>query len=687
MKTELKNTRNIGIMAHIDAGKTTTTERILYYTGINHKIGEVHEGTATMDWMTQEKERGITITSAATTAFWNYNNTDYKINIIDTPGHVDFTVEVERSLRVLDGAIAIFCAVGGVEPQSETVWRQADRYNVPRLAFVNKMDRLGADFYSVVAQIKDKLYACPVPIQIPMGNEEKFCGVIDLIEQKAITWENEDLGAKFNKIDIPIEYFDEAQEWREKLIETIVEFDDNLLEKFLDDRDSISIEEFKNALRACVLSRKVIPVLCGASFKNKGVQNLLDAVAAYLPSPIDIGEIFGVDPKLETQKSRKPNSQESLSGLVFKISTSTFSGKLAYFRVYSGTLKEGELIYNPRSNKKERISRIFQMHANKQIPVKSAEAGEICGIIGLKDIATGDTLCDDNNPIVFESIHFPEPVVGLAVEPMTQADIEKLNDSLLKLSDEDPTFTVKIDENSGQTIVSGMGELHLEIILDRLYREYNVSCNKGNPQVNYKEAIKTSIENHQIFERSGSGKTKFAEIKVIISPADNESSGLEFLNELSKETLPNEYVKSIEKGFTEVMFNGPIAGYPLHNLKVVLTGASYRIDESDELAFETVAKLAFREASRQANPILLEPIMSLEVVTPEEYMGDITSDLNKRRADIIGMETRYYFKAVKANIPLSETFGYVTSLRTISSGRANYSLEFLKYNEIPNELC
>lgn len=674
-------------MAHIDAGKTTTTERILYYTGINYKLGEVHEGTATMDWMIQEKERGITITSAATTTFWNYNNTDYKINIIDTPGHVDFTVEVERSLRVLDGAIAIFCAVGGVEPQSETVWRQADKYNVPRLAFVNKMDRLGADFYSVVSQIKDKLYACPVPIQIPMGNEDKFCGVIDLIEQKAIVWDNEELGAKFNTIDIPAEYIEEAMEWRDKMIEAIAEHNDNLLEKFLEDKDSIGIEEFKAVLRSCVLKRKVIPVLCGASFKNKGVQNLLDAVAAYLPSPIDIGDIFGIDPKHETQKSRKPDNHDHLSGLVFKISTSTFSGKLAYFRVYSGTLKEGEMIYNPRTNKKERITRIFQMHANKQIPVKFVEAGDICGFIGFKDIVTGDTLCEENNAIVYESIHFPEPVVGLAVEPMTQADIEKLNESLMKLSEEDPTFTVKIDENSGQTIISGMGELHLEILLDRLYREYNVTCNKGNPQVNYKEAIKSSVENHQLFERSGSGKNRFAEIMVTVSPSDNDNAGLEFISKLDKEILPVVFVKSVEKGFKEAMYNGPIAGYPLHNLKVELNGGSYKAEESDELAFETVAKLAFRESCRQANPVLLEPVMSLEVVTPEEYMGDIISDLNKRRADISGMESRSYFKVVKASIPLAETFGYATSIRTLSSGRANYSLEFLKYNEIPNELA
>ncbi len=687
MKAELKNIRNIGIMAHIDAGKTTTTERILYYTGLNHKIGEVHDGTATMDWMIQEQERGITITSASTTAYWNYNNTDYNINIIDTPGHVDFTVEVERSLRVLDGAIAIFCAVGGVEPQSETVWRQADKYNVPRIAFVNKMDRPGADFFNVVAQIQDKLKANPVPLQIPFGIEDQFKGVIDLIEKKILVWNNDDLGEKYDFINIPDELTEEVEEWREKLIETVVETEDKLLEKFLENRNSISVEEFKESVRKGVLEGKFIPVFCGAAFKNKGIQPLLDAITAFLPSPLDIGDIKGIDPKKETEIYRSPKNEQALSALVFKITSRSFSGKLVYVRVYSGELKENEMVYNPRTNKKERITRLFRMHANKQNPVKTVGAGEICAVIGLKDIYTGDTLCSDKQPIIFESMTFPEPVLGLAVEPMTQADIDKLYDSLVKIAEEDPTFTVKTDENSGQMIISGMGELHLEIIIDRLKREFNVMCNQGNPQVAYKEAITSLSKQYQLFDKLTGGKGKYAEITVIISPVEEKRAGLQFINKLEKGILPQEYISAVEKGFREAMFNGPIAGYPMYNLKVELIDATYNMEDSDTLSFEVVAKMAFREAAKKSNPILLEPVMDVEVVTPDDYLGDVVADLNKRRANIENMNSRGELKVVKALVPLAEQFGYVTTLRTITSGRATSTMEFHSYEEIPNELA
>lgn len=686
METELKNTRNIGIIAHIDAGKTTTTERILYYTGLNHKIGEVHDGTTTMDWMIQEQERGITITSAAITTYWNYENVNYNINIIDTPGHVDFTAEVERSLRVLDGVIAIFCAVGGVEPQSETVWRQADRYNVPIIAFVNKMDRLGADFYNVISQIKDKLGANPIPIQIPYGSENQFKGVIDLIEKKVLVW-NDDIGEKYNSINIPDDLIEEVEEWREKLIETVVETEDDLLERFLENRDSISVNEFKESVRKGVLKGKFIPVLCGAAFKNKGIQPLLDAITAFLPSPIDIGDIKGIDPKKGTEIFRSPNNEQPLSALVFKITTSTFSGKLAFVRVYSGELKEGDMIYNPRTNKKERITRLFRIHANKQNPIKSIGAGGICAVVGLRDIYTGDTLCTDKQAIVFESMMFPEPVLGLAVEPKTQADIDKLYDSLVKISEEDPTFTVKTDENSGQTIISGMGELHLEIIIDRLEREFNVTCNQGNPQVAYKEAITSVIEQNQLFDKLTGGKGKYAKITVIISPIEEKKSGLQFINKLEKGVLPREYINSVEKGFREAMFNGPIAGYPMYNMKVELIDAAYDSENSNTLSFEVVAKMAFREAVRVANPILLEPIMDIEVVTPENYLGDVVADLNKRRANIEKMDSRGNLKMVRALVPLAEQFGYVTALRTITSGRATSTMEFHSYEEIPNELA
>ncbi|MFH2095299.1 MAG: elongation factor G [Bacteroidota bacterium] len=682
MKIGLRNTRNIGIMAHIDAGKTTTTERILYYTGINHKIGEVHEGTATMDWMVQEQERGITITSAATTTYWNYRNENYKINIIDTPGHVDFTVEVERSLRVLDGAVAVFCAVGGVEPQSETVWRQADRYNVPRIAFVNKMDRPGADFYHVVRQIEDKLGAIAVPIQLPFGSEENFNGVIDLITRRLMIWHNEDLGASYEYAEIPAYLQAEVEEWREKLIEKVVERNDDILERFLDNRDAISVDEFNSSLRASVVKGELVPVLCGASFKNKGIQPLLDAIAAYFPSPIDIGDTKGYDPVREKDIFMSADVSQPLSALVFKITSSSFSGKLAFIRIYSGVLKEGDMVYNPRTKRKERVTRLFHIHANKQNPSKEIQAGDICGALGLKEVYTGDTLCEEKHPVVFESMVFPEPVLGLAVEPMTQADIDKLNDALHRIADEDPSFSVRIDENSGQTIISGMGELHLEIIIDRMKREYNVGCNKGKPQVAYKEAISVPVEYHQIFDRNTGGKGKYAELRVVLSPKEYSVPGLEFVDRTIV-PVPKYFVNAIEKGFREAMYNGPLAGYPMHNLKVELLDVKYQESDSDELAFEIAAKLAYREAVRKAKPLLLEPIMNIEVVTPEEYLGEVVADLNKRRANVTGMDVRGSAKAVRAYVPLAEQFGYVTTLRTLTSGRATSSMEFFSYEEVP----
>lgn len=673
-------------MAHIDAGKTTTTERILYYTGVNHKIGEVHDGSATMDWMVQEKERGITITSAATTTYWNYNNEDYKINIIDTPGHVDFTVEVERSLRVLDGAVAVFCAVGGVEPQSETVWRQADRYHVPRLAFVNKMDRPGADFVGVINQMIEKLKVKPVALQIPYGVEDNFKGVVDLISNKLIVWDSDELGAVYNVTDVPAEMKDEVFEWREKLIETVVELDDNILERFLEDREQVTVEEFNEVLRKGVINNSIVPVLCGASFKNKGVQPLLNAICAYFPSPVDIGAVEGINPVNEKIETRNPSNNEPFSGLVFKIHSSSFAGKLSFFRVYSGTITEGNLVYNVRTGKKERVTRIFQMHANKQIPKKTVEAGDICALVGLKDVGTGDTLCDEKHKISFESMQFPEPVVKLAVEPLTQSDIDKLNDSLNKIAEEDPSFRVEIDENTGQTIISGMGELHLDIVLDRIKREFNVTCNKGMPQVAYKEAITETVEHSQLFELPGS-KNKYVKIKISIKPVDNDEPGLEFTNNVSKDILPVYFADVLKKSFSEAMYNGPIAGYPIHNLNVILQDIDYYTDDNDSVLFDAVAKMAVREATRKAKPVLLEPIMKLEIVSPEEYMGDIMSDLNKRRAEIQGMISKGSAKVLDAIIPLAETFGYVTVLRTLSSGRALSSMEFYKYCPVPNDLA
>ncbi len=688
MSKDLKNTRNIGIMAHIDAGKTTVTERILYYTGITHKIGEVHDGAATMDWMVQEQERGITITSAATTTFWKYNNKDYKINIIDTPGHVDFTVEVERSLRVLDGAVAVFCAVGGVEPQSETVWRQADKYNVPRLAFVNKMDRVGADFFGVVNEIKEKLGANPIPLQIPIGSEENFEGVVDLVENKAIVWEDDEtLGTKYVFKDIPEELKETVYEWREKLIESVAESDDELLERFFEDRDSITVEEFKEVTRKAVLNMTFVPVMCGSAFKNKGVQRLLDAIVEYMPSPIDIDAITGINPYTDKEESRKPSSEEPLAALAFKIATDPFVGRLAFIRVYSGVLKSGDTVTISRTGKKERISRLYQMHANKQNPRDEIKAGDICAAVGFKNIKTGDTLYDAKHPIILESIEFPDPVIGVAIEPITQKDVDRLGNALAKLAEEDPTFTVKTDDNSGQTIISGMGELHLEILIDRLKREFKVECNQGAPQVAYKEALTKEVQHRETFKKQTGGRGKFADIIVKIGPADDGVTGLQFINEIKGGNIPKEYIPSIEKGFTEAMNNGPLAGYPVDSLKVILLDGSYHPVDSDQLSFEICAKQAFKHAAKNAAPILLEPIMAAEVVTPEEYMGDVISDFNKRRGQIEGMETKAGARVVKAKVPLSEKFGYVTVLRTITSGRATSSMEFSHYEKVPEEIA
>ncbi len=688
MAKSLENTRNIGIMAHIDAGKTTTTERILFYTGITHKIGEVHDGAATMDWMVQEQERGITITSAATTTFWNYNNIVHKINIIDTPGHVDFTVEVERSLRVLDGAVAVFCAVGGVEPQTETVWRQADKYNVPRLAFVNKMDRVGADFYSVIEQIRDKLGANPIPVQIPIGSEEEFIGVIDLIDNKAVIWhEDEELGTRYEMDEIPAEFKEIAKEYRTNLIEAVAEWDDQLLENFFEDSESITEEEIRKAIRIATINMTVVPVLCGAAFKNKGVQRLLDGIAAYLPSPLDVGAIKGIHPYTKKEVYREPNSTEPLAALAFKIATDPFVGRLAFLRIYSGVLEAGSTIFNTRTNKKERITRLYQMHANKQNPKDKIEAGDICAVVGFKNIKTGDTLCLSKAQILLESISFPDPVIGIAIEPKTQADVDKLAIALGKLAEEDPTFQVKTDESSGQTIISGMGELHLEILTDRLKREFSVECNQGTPQVAYKEAITRTIEHREIFKKQTGGRGKFADIKIQISPADEGFNGLQFINEVKGGNIPKEFIPSVEKGFKEAMANGPLAGYPVDSIKVVLLDGSFHSVDSDSLSFEIAAKMAFRNASKKAEAILMEPVMSAEVITPEEYMGDVIADFNKRRGQVTGMESKTGMRIIKAKVPLAEKFGYVTVLRTLTSGRATSTMEFSHYENVPEEIA
>src|SRR6056297_565575 len=688
MSEGLKYTRNIGIMAHIDAGKTTTTERILYYTGITHKIGEVHDGDAQMDWMVQEQERGITITSAATTCYWNYKNEDYKINIIDTPGHVDFTVEVERSLRVLDGAIAVFCGVGGVEPQSETVWHQADKYGVPKLAFVNKMDRQGADFYSVVSQIKDKLKANPIPLQIPIGTADTFKGVIDLIENKAIVWvDDEKLGTNYEFQEIPEELKEEAESYRGQLIEAVAEYDDTLLEKYFEDPDTITTNEMLDAIRRATVDMTIVPVLCGSAFKNKGVQRLLDSIITFLPSPLDVSAIEGMHPRTDEKITRKPNSDEPTAALVFKIATDPFVGRLAFMRLYSGRLTTKSVLYNPRTGKKERINRLYQMHANKQKPKESIEAGDICAAVGFKNLRTGDTLCDPSNQILLESIEFPEPVIGIAIEPKTQKDYDKLTIALAKLAEEDPTFTVKGDEDTGQTVINGMGELHIEVLLDRLKREFKVDCNQGAPQVNYKETITQEVDHRELFKKQTGGRGKFAEIQFKIGPADEGEKGLQFVNKIKGGNIPKEYIPSVEKGFKDSLFNGVLAGYAVDNIKVELYDGSYHEVDSDQLAFETVAKIGFKNACVKAKPKLLEPIMSAEVVTPEEYMGDVIADFNKRRGNVEGMENKGSAKVIKAKVPLAEKFGYVTVLRTITSGRATSSMEFSHYAEIPRDIA
>jgi elongation factor G len=682
---QLKYTRNLGIMAHIDAGKTTTSERILFYTGLTHKIGEVHDGAATMDWMEQEQERGITITSAATTANWEYAGETYKINLIDTPGHVDFTVEVERSLRILDGAVATFCAVGGVEPQSETVWHQADKYHVPRICYVNKMDRAGANFFEVVRQVKNMLGANPCPVQIPVGAEEKFQGAIDLTTMKALYWHDETMGADYSVEEIPADLLGEAQEWRDKMLETLAEIDDALMGKYFDNPSAITEEEIRAALRKGTLSMQLNPMLLGSSFKNKGVQPLLDAACAYLPSPVDTMAIEGIDPdNFEKVLSRKPSADEPFCALAFKIATDPFVGRLCFFRIYSGELEAGSYVYNARSGKKERISRLFQMHSNKQNPKEFIGCGDIGAGVGFKDIRTGDTLCDEKHPIVLESIDFPEPVIGIAIEPKTQKDLDKLGIGLSKLSEEDPTFTVKTDEETGQTIISGMGELHLEIIVDRLKREFKVECNQGRPQVAYKEAITKAVELREVYKKQTGGRGKFADIIVRIEPADPNFEGeLQFVDEVKGGNIPKEFIPSVQKGFQRAMKNGVLAGYPLDKLKVTLIDGSFHPVDSDQLSFEICAIQAFRSAAEKAGPALKEPVMKIEVITPEESMGDVIGDLNKRRGQIEGMDTsRTGARIVKAHAPLAEMFGYVTTLRTITSGRATSTMSFSHYEEL-----
>ena len=689
-KADLKFTRNIGIMAHIDAGKTTTSERILFYTGLTHKIGEVHDGAATMDWMEQEQERGITITSAATTTFWKYNDNKYKINLIDTPGHVDFTVEVERSLRILDGAVAAFCAVGGVEPQSETVWRQADKYSVPRIGYVNKMDRSGADFFDVVRQVKEVLGANPVAIQIPIGAEETFKGVVDLVKMKAIVWNNETMGADYSVEDIPADLQAEAEEWRAKMLDSIAEFDDALMEKYFEDPETITEDEIKAAIRKGTLSMSMTPMICGSSFKNKGVQTMLDAVCSYLPSPLDTEEIIGHAADDENvQIVRHPNEDEPLCALAFKIATDPYVGRLCFFRVYSGKIDAGSYVLNARSGKKERISRIFQMHSNKQNPVECISAGDIGAGVGFKDIRTGDTLCSEDMPMTLESIDFPDPVIGIAIEPKTQKDIDKLGNGLAKLAEEDPTFTVRTDEQSGQTIISGMGELHLEIIIDRLKREFKVECNQGRPQVSYKEAITNTVDLREVYKKQSGGRGKFADMVLKVGPADENFEGnLQFIDEVKGGNIPKEFIPAIQKGFTAAMRNGVLAGFPMDKLKVVVVDGSYHPVDSDQLSYEICAQIAFKNACAKAKPVLMEPIMKVEVVTPEENMGDVIGDLNKRRGQVEGMETsRSGARVVKAKVPLAEMFGYVTALRTITSGRATSSMEFSHYAEVSTAIA
>ena len=675
---DLHLTRNIGIMAHIDAGKTTTSERILFYTGKTHKIGEVHDGAATMDWMAQEQERGITITSAATTCNWNYQNKSFKINLIDTPGHVDFTAEVERSLRVLDGAVATYSAADGVQPQSETVWRQADKYNVPRIGYVNKMDRSGANFFETVQQMKDILGANPCPVQIPIGAEENFKGVVDLIKMKAILWHDETMGAEYSVEEIPADLVDEAKEWHDKMVENAANFDDALMEKYLEGVEPTE-EELIAAIRKATIAMELTPMVLGSSYKNKGVQSLLDYVCAFLPSPLDTVAIVGTNPNTEQEEERKPSEDEPTSALAFKIATDPFMGRLVFFRVYSGKVVAGSYVYNSRSGKKERISRLFQMNSNKEIPMESIDAGDIGAGVGFKDIRTGDTLCDENAPIVLESMTFPDTVISIAVEPKSQADVAKLDNGLAKLAEEDPTFTVRTDEQSGQTIISGMGELHLDIIIDRLKREFKVECNQGKPQVNYKEAITKDVTLREVYKKQSGGRGKFADIIVTVGPKDEDykEGNFQFINEVKGGNVPKEFIPSVQKGFENAMKNGVLGGYPMENLKVTLTDGSFHPVDSDQLSFELAAINAYKNACPKAGPVLMEPIMKVEVVTPEENMGDVIGDLNKRRGQVEGMdEARSGARIVKAQVPLAEMFGYVTALRTITSGRATSSMEY-----------
>ena len=686
-KRDLKFTRNIGIAAHIDAGKTTTTERILYYGGVSHKIGEVHDGAATMDWIEQEQERGITITSAATTLTWKYRDQNYHVNIIDTPGHVDFTVEVNRSLRVLDGLVFLFSAVDGVEPQSETNWRLANNYNVPRIGFVNKMDRQGADFINVCNQVKEMLGSHALPLQLNIGAEDGFKGVVDLINFRGITWNEEDQGMTFQEIDIPADIVDEARQLREELLEAVAEFDESLMEKYFEDSESLTEREILNALREATIAGKVVPMMCGSAFKNKGVQAMLDMVMEILPSPLDQEAIEGINPKTDEPTSRKPSVDEPFASLAFKIATDPFVGRLCFTRAYSGVLDSGSYVYNTRTMKKERISRIFQMHANKQNQIPQLQAGDIAALIGFKDIRTGDTLCAENAPIVLESMDFPDPVIGVAIEPKTQADVDKLGMALGKLAEEDPTFVVKSDDETGQTVISGMGELHLEIIIDRLKREFNVEANQGQPQVAYKETITQSVTHRETYKKQSGGRGKFADIQVEIGPGDEGKDGLEFVNQIVGGAIPREFIPAVEKGFKDAMKNGALAGYEVQNLKVRLFDGSFHAVDSDSLSFETAAKFAFREACKKASPVILEPIMKLEVITPEENMGDVIGDLNRRRGQMQGMSEKGGAQVVKALVPLSMMFGYVTDLRTITSGRATSTMEFNNYDIVPANMA
>ncbi len=687
MSNKLQHTRNIGIMAHIDAGKTTTTERILYYTGKSYKIGEVHDGAATMDWMVQEQERGITITSAATTVFWKHNDVENKINIIDTPGHVDFTVEVERSLRILDGAVALFCAVGGVEPQSETVWRQATKYKVPRISFVNKMDRSGADFFQVVEQIRERLKANPIPIQIPIGAEDDFKGVVDLISNKAFVWDDTDQGVNINEVPIPEDLVETANEYRMALVEGVAEESDELLEKYMEDPNSITEEEMLHFIRKATIDMRITPVMCGSAFKNKGVQMLLDAVIEFLPSPLDIEAVEGLNPETEKMELRAPKNDEPFSALAFKIATDPFVGRIAFFRVYSGTLEAGSYILNASTGKKERISRIMQMHANKQNPLDKIEAGDIGAAVGFKTIRTGDTLCQLKSPIILESMEFPDPVISIAIEPKTQKDIDKLGNGLAKLAEEDPTFKVRTDDETGQTIISGMGELHLDILIDRLRREFKVECNQGQPQVAYKEALLSSGEFREVYKKQSGGRGKFGDIEFEIGPADKGVEGLQFIDKIKGGVIPKEFISSIEKGFKIAMQNGPLAGYELDNMKIRLFFGSYHPVDSDQLSFELAAKVGFKNATAKLKKALLEPVMKIEVVTPDEYMGDIIGDLNKRRGLIEGVTAKDGTQIIKAMVPLSNMFGYVTSLRTISSGRGTSTMTFDHYDQVPDSIA